>query len=194
MPKLWANTIESHRQEVRAAVVRATAKLLAQHGLKGVSMSAIALDAGIGRATLYKYFTDLDEILAAWHEDQVAEHVDELRAVADQPGSAQERLARVLSTYADIRRHAGGHGGRADLVASLHESPGVHRQIARLRQIVEDLIKQAVEAGDLRRDVPARELAAFALAAVGSVATAASRAAAQRLVGVTLDALSPRAD
>jgi AcrR family transcriptional regulator len=37
-------------------------------------MSQIAAETGIGRATLYKYFPDVEAILVAWHERQVAEH------------------------------------------------------------------------------------------------------------------------
>ena len=63
MPKLWSGTLETHRREVRTAVIAATAALVADHGLRGVTMSRIASEAGIGRATLYKYFPDVETIL-----------------------------------------------------------------------------------------------------------------------------------
>ncbi len=191
VPKLWASTIETHRQEVRSAVVEATAKLIADHGFKSVTMSAIAHDAGIGRATLYKYFPDVDEILAAWHEEQVADHVERLRAIGEQPGRAVERLRRVLSAYAEIRQRSARHAGDSDLVASLHGSSGMPEQIGRLRPVVEELIGQAADVGDVRRDVPASELAVFALAALVGTALVPGRAAAERLVTITLDAMSP---
>jgi AcrR family transcriptional regulator len=37
-----------------------------------VTMSKIAEEAGIGRATLYKYFSDLEGILVAWRGEHVA--------------------------------------------------------------------------------------------------------------------------
>lgn len=191
MPKLWATTIETHRQEVRAAVVQATAELIAEHGLRGVNMSAIANNAGIGRATLYKYFPDVDAILAAWHEEQVTGHIGRLRAISEQPGTAHDRLRRVLSTYAEIRQLSSRHSGSTDLLASLHGSEGVHEQLDRLRRVVEELVSQAAQVGDVRDDVPAKELATFTLAAVSGAALAASKAAAGRLVDVTLDALRP---
>jgi AcrR family transcriptional regulator len=42
--------------EVRDVIVETTAALVAEHGLRAVTMSQIAEDTGIGRATLYKYF------------------------------------------------------------------------------------------------------------------------------------------
>ncbi|MGI9077433.1 MAG: TetR/AcrR family transcriptional regulator, partial [Gemmatimonadaceae bacterium] len=55
MPKLWNETIEAHRRAVRDATLNATAALVAEHGLASVTMSQIARETGIGRATLYKY-------------------------------------------------------------------------------------------------------------------------------------------
>src|SRR4051812_5802487 len=65
MPKIWSQTIEAHRDAVREATINATAALVAEHGLTGVTMSQIAKDTGIGRATLYKYFPDVESILRA---------------------------------------------------------------------------------------------------------------------------------
>jgi AcrR family transcriptional regulator len=191
MPKLWATTIETHRQEVRAAVVQATAQLVAERGLKGVSMSAIAQEAGIGRATLYKYFPDVDAILATWHEDQVAGHVERLLAINDEGGSALARLRRILTMYAESRQHA-NHVDGPDLVASLHASQTVDEQLGRLTQVITGLIHTAAEAGDLRLDVPSAELATFALAALGGASLSKSNAARRRLIDVTFDAMSPR--
>ena len=63
MPKLWNETIEAHRRAVHEAILNTTAALVAEHGLRSVTMSQIAEEAGIGRATLYKYFSDVDAIL-----------------------------------------------------------------------------------------------------------------------------------
>ena len=71
VPKLWSETIESHRTAVREATLDTTAALVAEHGLRSVTMSQIAEHTGIGRATLYKYFPDVEAILVAWHERQV---------------------------------------------------------------------------------------------------------------------------
>src|ERR1051325_5207689 len=78
MPKIWSETIEAHRDAVREATINATAALVAEHGLTGVTMSQIAKDTGIGRATLYKYFPDVESILRAWHERQIDQHLTAL--------------------------------------------------------------------------------------------------------------------
>src|SRR5229473_1582571 len=90
VPRLWNETIEEHRHAVREATLDATAALVAEHGLRSVTMSQIAAETGIGRATLYKYFPDVDAILLAWHKRQVSGHLAELGAVRDQAGDAYE--------------------------------------------------------------------------------------------------------
>src|SRR5215210_9308128 len=96
VPRLWNETIEAHRREVRGATLDTAAALVAEHGLRAVTMSQIAEQTGIGRATLYKYFPDVGAILLAWHERQVGEHVRQLSQLAQRPGAAHDRFSAVL--------------------------------------------------------------------------------------------------
>jgi len=75
MPKLWDETIEAHRRAVRDATLDTAAALVAERGLRAVTMSQIAEETGIGRATLYKYFPDVEAILVAWHERHISAHL-----------------------------------------------------------------------------------------------------------------------
>ena len=75
-------------------------------------MSQIAEETGIGRATLYKYFPDVEAILLAWHDRQIAAHLAYLSEVRDQAGDAGERLEAVLEAYALLSSHSRGHQTR----------------------------------------------------------------------------------
>src|SRR5437773_7793113 len=108
IPKLWHETIEAHRREVRDAILETTAALVAEHGLRSVTMSQIAEEAGIGRATLYKYFKDVEAILLAWHERQIGGHLEQLAEVRDQVDGAGNRLGAVLEAYALISHESRG--------------------------------------------------------------------------------------
>ena len=116
MPKLWNETIEAHRREVRDATLDTTAALVAQHGLRSVTMSQIAEKTGIGRATLYKYFSDVEAILVAWHARHIAGHLEYLAEVRAQARDAGDRLEAVLEAYAFIVYE---HHG-TELAALLH--------------------------------------------------------------------------
>jgi AcrR family transcriptional regulator len=189
MPKLWNATIEGHRREVRDAVLDATAALIAEHGLRPVTMSQIALAAGVGRATLYKYFSGVEEILAAWHERHVAAHVEQLAGLRHQAGTAGKRLQAVLEAYALIDFEF--HG--SELAALVHQGAHVARAQQHLSDIVRDLLSEAVKTGEVRGDVAPAELASYCLHALTAASSMASKAAVRRLVMVTLAGLRPLA-
>src|SRR6266568_4976461 len=88
----WNETVEAHRVGVRKAIVDTAAALVAQHGPRSVTMSQIAEETGIGRATLYKYFPDVEAILVAWHERHVAEHLERLAEARDRSGHPRDQL------------------------------------------------------------------------------------------------------
>src|SRR3990172_2054032 len=121
VPKLWNDTIETHRRAVREATLDAAAALVAERGLASVTMSQIAEATGIGRATLYKYFPDVEAILVAWHERQITAHLERLVQVRDQAGGADEQLGAVLEAYALMSREH--HGG--EISALLHRGKHV---------------------------------------------------------------------
>jgi AcrR family transcriptional regulator len=192
MPKLWNETIEAHRREVRGAILDTTAALVAEQGLRSVTMSQIAEETGIGRATLYKYFPGIEAILVAWHERQIGSHLDQLATVRERAGDAGERLEAVLEAYALISHESHGHHD-TELVAFLHRDEQVARAKQQVRDMIRDLLSEGAETGDLRDDVAPEELASYCLHALAAASSLPSKAAVRRLVTVTLAGLHPRA-
>jgi AcrR family transcriptional regulator len=188
MPKLWNETIEAHRREVRDAVMDTTAKLASEHGLRSVTMSQIAEETGIGRATLYKYFSDVEAILHAWHERQITGHLQQLAGVRDRGGNPVQRLEAVLEEYASIAQESHGHHD-TELAAFLHRGESLPRAEHKLRRMIRDLIAEGAKAGKLRDDIAPEELAGYCLHALAAARTLSSKAAVRRLVDVTLAGL-----
>ena len=189
VPKLWTETIDAHRAAVRDAALDAVAALVAEHGLVALTMSQIAERAGIGRATLYKYFPDVETVLTAWHERQINAHLDRLASAADPTAAPVARLRAVLRTYAHIQHHSAAHHG-GELSMLLHRSDHVDRARGRLHGFVRDLIAEAVRDGDVRDDVATGELAAYCLHALTAAGEATGQDAVHRLVDVTLAGLT----
>jgi AcrR family transcriptional regulator len=190
MPKLWSETVETHRREVGDAILENTVALVAEHGLLSVTMSRIAEETGIGRATLYKYFPDVESILHAWHERQISAHLGYLADVRDRTDAGRERLGAVLEAYALISHESRGHRD-TELAALLHRDEHVVLAERELRDMIRDLLTEAVETGDIRDDVSAAELASYCLHALTAAHGLPSKAAVQRLVEVTLAGLRP---
>jgi AcrR family transcriptional regulator len=212
VPKLWTETIETHRREVHAAILETAAALVAEHGLTSVTMSQIAEEAGIGRATLYKYFPDVEAILVAWHEEHVDRHIGHLAEVRDRSDDPGQRLEAVLEAYALMsyerahghadgehatHAHRGAQGGRAhkhpggEIAALVHRREHVARAERKLTTFMADLLSEGAKAGRVRDDVSPEELARYCLHALAAAAGLSSKPAVHRLVAVALSGLRP---
>jgi AcrR family transcriptional regulator len=192
MPRLWTDTIQTHRRTVRDATLDATAALIAKHGLRGVTMSQIAEATGIGRATLYKYFPDVEAILLAWHEREISGHLEQLAKARDAAGDVDGRLEAVFEAYATIAYESRGHHD-AELVALLHRDEQVIRAEHYLRSLVRELLVDAARAGLVRDDVAPGELVGYSLHALSAASRLRSKSAVRRLVAITMSGLRPSA-
>jgi AcrR family transcriptional regulator len=178
MPKLWTDTVEKHRHAVRAAALDAVGTLIHQSGMSGVSMTRVAEQAGITRATLYKYFADVEALLGAWHERQVHEHLAALTMIRDETTGPRQRVQSVLEAYAlmvfDRRIHE---------APSLHS--GAHSDHARnhLEAFIADVLGQ-VPRDHLAMDP--QDLARYCIHALGAAGALSTRDAVPLLVGVTV--------
>lgn len=188
MPKVWAETIDAHRCAVRAAILQAAAALAHEYGLTSVTMSQIATEAGIGRATLYKYFPDVESILLAWHEQKITGHLQQLMEVRNHSDGPEQQLEAVLKTYAE--NAFGRHD--ADLGALLHRSGHLLAAQKHLHDLITELIAVGAQNSRLRDDVAPTELASFCLHALTAANNLTSKAVVHRLVQVTVSGLRPQ--
>jgi AcrR family transcriptional regulator len=189
VPKLWTETIEEHRRAVHDGTLDTTAALVHEHGLAAVTMSQIAAAAGIGRATLYKYFPDIEAILVAWHERHIALHLRQLTAARDAAGAPAEQLEAVLTAFVWTQHE---HNSTELPVSLLHRGEHVARARQQLEDLVADLLATGAQAGHIRADIAPGELASYCLHALTAAGSLPSEAAVSRLLAVTMAGL--RAD
>lgn len=91
----------------------------------------------------------------------------------------------MLEAYAQISQNH--HGG--DLAAVLHRGQHVAHAQQQLHALLRDLLAESAAAGAVRDDIAPDELAAYCLHALSAAGSLPSKAAAQRLVTVTLAGL-----
>jgi AcrR family transcriptional regulator len=186
VPKLWRDTIGEHREQVRDSILDAAEQLAVTHGPLSLTMSQVAETSGIGRATLYKYFPDIEAVLQAWHERHVQSHLQRMSRIAEGRGDAYERLEGVLAEYA-VALQRSRHG---DLGAALHRHHGKDDAQRLLTDLLERLIAEAARDHRVRGDVPARELAVYCVHALAASRHARGPSSVRRLVDVTLAGLA----
>ena len=183
VPKLWNETIEAHRQTVQDAILDAAHTLARERGITSVRMSEIATTVGIGRATLYKYFPDVESILVARHKRHVAMQLRKLEELRDQTQDPSGRLRVVLTGYAFIAHHRKEHGA-TDISALVHRPENISGIEQQLTDLIAGVLADAADAGIVRVDTPSEELAAFALHALTAAAALPDAQAIHRLVAV----------
>ena len=188
MPKLWTETIEAHRSSVADAIMDKTAALAAAEGLHTLTMARIAQETGIGRATLYKYFGAIEEILERWHQREVTTHLETLLRIRAEVPDPLDALQKVLLFYAANSRKGHNHA----LGALLHTMPHVRHAQSHLQHVVADLIAQAIKGKALKSEASPSELARFALAAIAASEQAGTKPALERLVRMILRGMGGR--
>jgi AcrR family transcriptional regulator len=158
----WEATLDAHRSHQREVIHRAAVALATEHGVAGVGMAEVARRAGISRATLYKYFSNVEDILASYMISEVDEEHRRLRerlAAMDSPMARLRTVMTHLLTYFS----SPDHRSASTVIGHGQFSPAVAARVGQAMQQVHDLVSDEVVAaarqGELRSDVDADVLA-----------------------------------
>lgn len=158
----WEATLEAHRSHQRQVIHRAAVELATEHGVAGVGMAEVARRAGISRATLYKYFDSVEDILASYmisEVDQEHRRLEERLATLDSPMARLRTVLGHLLTYFSTPEHLSA----STVIAPGQFSPAVAGRVGaamgRLHDMVRAEVIAAARLGALRSDVDADVLA-----------------------------------
>ncbi len=140
------------RPDTPARITEATFALLAEHGLAGITMSAIAAEAGIARQTLYNHFPDVDSILAAAMAEH---HHDDLRTLAGMLDTIPTASGRLEHLARHTTVTAAQHGAVPDLLQGL--APAA-RDVARdhdeqVRGMIRDTLTHGQHTGEVALEI-----------------------------------------
>jgi AcrR family transcriptional regulator len=133
-------------QQTRDTILEATAGLLAEAGIRGVTMEAVARDAGVSRVTVYDHFQDKAGLLEALSWWTFAQHdIDRIRRAR-----LQENVRAALVDF--VRENARffdtvGAQGQAVLktastdpdAATVFEATYIDARRAAIRELVDRL-------------------------------------------------------
>ena len=153
------------------------------------SMRAIATEAGVGIATLYRHFPTRESLVDAVYQDQVSRltaGARELLAQLDPPAA----LRRWMDLFGDW---IATKNGMLDTLHAMVESGEIAHARTRteLLAAIDDILDAGRAGGQLRSDVPAEDIAA-ALIGIFTVASPPEHEAmAARLLNLLMDGLRP---
>ena len=174
-----------NRDTLLAAATRAFASPEAEP-----SMRAIAREAGVGIATLYRHFPTRESLVDAVYHDQVERLTVGARELLEQLPPA-EAMRRWMDLFGDwlMTKH-----GMIDTLLAMIESGEIalaHTR-AELLDVITTILEAGRAAGDLRPDVTAEDIAASLIGIFTVAGKPGQRPQADRLLNLLSDGLRPR--
>ena len=164
----------STRGEKRPLILRAATEVFAEQGFAAVTVAEIANRAGIGKGTVYEYFTSKDELLFAvfeWMNEKIFERIAER---LDEGGTTLERVQRLLDLGAEITREqvemqavvldfwAASRGTRSEE----RYNQACRTTFRAYRRLIADVVRQGQANRELRPGIDADAVATMVVAAM----------------------------
>lgn len=169
-----SSTTAAARGEKRPLILQAATEVFSERGFAAVTVAEIADRAGIGKGTVYEYFSSKEELLFAvfeWMNEGIAQRIRDLLA---EDGTTHERLLRLLELGAEITREqvemqavvldfwSASRGTRSEE----RYNQACAATYRTYRGLVADVIRSGQTAGELNADVDAEAIAAMVVAAM----------------------------
>ncbi len=137
---------EEEQSRKRHEIFSVAAPLFLEKGFIETSMQEVARAAGMGKSSLYDYFTTKDDILLWYFQDEFEDMASYARDIASQPLSAVEKLRRIL--LLQMERMLANKKFYLQFYAELQRLGGDSQQRIRSRRYAyQDLLRSIVEQG-----------------------------------------------
>ena len=166
------------RQRVAGAILEAAAELVATRGDRA-SMSDVATAAGVGRATLYRYFPSREALLEELAQVALREAGDALAAARLESVSVEEGVERAVRALVAV-------GAYFIVLAGAPARPEPQRFAQAVALPLRTLLERGQAAGGIRADVPSWWLTEALISLVVGVAGAAAQLGAEDRVAAVV--------
>jgi len=159
MPKI----VDRSRQ--RADIRRAARSVFAERGIAGTGLEHVARAAGMGRASLYHYYADKDELITDIADELLREEAELFEQAALGEGDALQRVAAVAEAVTALYERWGDEGS-----IILQFWAGQTDRMRPLLAVLRDELAQVVRRGQREGDIdPDLDPPAAAAAVVGLI-------------------------
>ena len=152
---------QRHAAEIRERLFRAALDLFVQRGFADTTVEDITNAADVGKGTFFNYFPSKDHILLAFAEMQLSK----LQSIIENLRNTGEPVPQFLRTLGMRMTEEPGRNPsmvRAMLLANLSSTPvreAMRVNQARGHELLTEFVKIGQERGELRKDLPAGEIA-----------------------------------
>jgi AcrR family transcriptional regulator len=174
----------------RDIVLRTAARLFAEEGVE-VPLGRIAQQAGVGAGTVYRHFPSKETLVEA----VFAEHIASLAATAEQWAARAAPGSALFEFLLEVIEKSAGRKPVCDAVTANRGWPRALLAAAgqRYDEALDRLLRDAKQAGTIRADLRAGDLAALVFGGAALCAAHRDRARGLRLVRLLLNGLRTQA-
>lgn len=159
------------------------------HGYEATSMDDLTHACGIGRGSMYATFGSKDELYGLALERYQRVEGEAAFACLDGPGTVPERIGRLFARFASDALDDPENRGCFVLNAAMERAPHDPEVARRVRdglkayeRVLEDLLREGQEAGELPAGRDPRALARYLITALNGVRTTAKATRDRALV------------
>ena len=152
--KLKKRKTDYHHGNLRPALIQEGLRLIEHKGIGALTMREIGKRLGVSRTASYAHFKDKAALLAAIRDAGFTEFEKDLKAAKD---SAEGFAARMDAMSVAYFRFAREHPAHFEVMFSalLEEGGGIAAESGRVFAILKEIIGEAQQRGEGRKDDPA---------------------------------------
>lgn len=90
---------ERERQKRRSEILKAAKTAFLKHGIQGTTMDKIALEAELGKGTLYLYYSSKEELILALIAEDLEKLIEKVKRVTTGPESPGKKLLNAVAEF-----------------------------------------------------------------------------------------------
>lgn len=178
----------------RQRIIHAALGLIIEHGLGGVTMTALAKAAGVSRQTLYNNFPDVGSVVVeavSQHNTEALKQLDASLELCPTPG---DKVVHLVRHFVALGTHGDGQQIELGLSAAAQSQLAAYEESVNER--IQSTLLEGVQSGEFRPDLDPATDTTLIHALLKGAQTAASRqpqsatVIAQTAVRTVLAALS----
>lgn len=170
------NKRTAQKQQRRDHIIDVAKQLFLQRGIHNVQLQEIASEAGIGIATLYRYFPNKEQLVFAVNNTIITQMVEAIAAIHAQPINAYEKIEQVFNYYIQLAEERDHQFVRFMKAFESYKSTNIDHDDAKeyadnrlaLAHILLQLVEGGRTDGSLRTDV---DLNLYIITAVQNIST-----------------------
>ena len=145
------------KDKKRRDIASACTELLLEKGIKNLTITEIAKTAGIGKGTVYDYFSNKEEIVFEIIRKFIEEHQANLLSQSDKMTSTKQKVLYLfdffLSEHKPYEKHLDVYREYLSVTLSTKSCPMLefNRECSSfIREILDDIIDQGIKKGEIK--------------------------------------------